>query len=66
MKEFVVVSLGLLFIGMVISSCHEQLDFGIVWDEQAAKTQMTKDSLKVELEWYGEGIPGLSRMLSCC
>jgi hypothetical protein len=27
--------LVLLFVGMVLSSCHEQLDFGIVWDEQA-------------------------------
>lgn len=46
--------LVLLLVGMVFSSCHEQLDFGVVWDEQAAKTQMTKDSLKVELEWYGD------------
>ena len=46
--------LVLLFVGMVLSSCHEQLDFGIVWDEQAPKTQMTKDSLKVDLEWYGD------------
>ena len=54
MKKFVVVLLVLLFVGMVLSSCHEQLDFGVVWDEQAAKTQMTKDSLKLELEWYGD------------
>ena len=54
MKKFVIVSLVLLFVGMVLSSCHEQLDFGVVWDEQAAKTQMTKDSLKLELEWYGD------------
>lgn len=54
MKKLVVVSLVLLFVCMVLSSCHEQLDFGIVWDEQAAKTQVTKDSLKVELEWYGD------------
>ena len=54
MKKFVIVSLVLLFVGIVLSSCHEQLDFGVVWDEQAAKTQMTKDSLKVELEWYGD------------
>lgn len=53
-KKFVIVSQVLLFVGMVLSSCHEQLDFGVVWDEQAAKTQMTKDSLKVELEWYGD------------
>ena len=54
MKKFVIVSLVLLFVGMVLSSCREQLDFGVVWDEQAAKAQMTKDSLKVELEWYGD------------
>lgn len=54
MKKFVVVLLVLLFVGMVLSSCHEQLDFCVVWDEQAAKTQMTKDSLKLELEWYGD------------
>jgi hypothetical protein len=53
-KKFIIVSLVLLFVGMVLSSCHEQLDFGVVWDEQAAKTQMTKDSLKLELEWYGD------------
>ena len=39
------VSLTLLACGMLLSSCHERLDYGIVWDEQAAKTQMTKDSL---------------------
>jgi hypothetical protein len=54
MKKLVLLFLGILFVGMIFSSCHEQLDFGVVWDEQASKTQMTKDSLKVELEWYGD------------
>ena len=53
-NRYVLVSQVLLLVCMVLSSCHEQLGFGIVWDEQAAKTQMTKDSLKVELEWYGD------------
>lgn len=54
MRTCKLVSLTLLACGMLLSSCHEHLDYGIVWDEQAARTQMTKDSLKVELEWYGD------------
>ena len=48
--------LFVIAIALLITSCHDQLDYGIVWDEQAAKTQTTKDSLKVELEWYGDDV----------
>ena len=44
----------LVLVCMVMASCHKHLDFGVVWEEHAAKTQMTKDSLKIELEWYGD------------
>lgn len=54
MRTCNLVLLTLLACGMMLSSCHKKLDYGIVWDEQAATTQMTKDSLKVELEWYGD------------
>ncbi len=47
---------NILLLGLLMSSCNEQLDYGIVWDEQAPKTQMTKDGLKVELEWYGNDV----------
>lgn len=56
MKKNMMILLFLLVVGMVLSSCHEQLDYGVVWNEQAAKTQMTKDGLKVELEWYGNDV----------
>ena len=46
--------LFVIAIALLITSCHDQLDYGIVWEEHAAKTQMTKDSLKIELEWYGD------------
>ena len=46
--------LFVIAVALLMTSCHERLDYGIVWDEQAAKTQTTKDSLKVELEWYGD------------
>ena len=48
--------LFVIAVALFMTSCHEQLDYGIVWDEQAAKTQTTKDSLKVELEWYGDDV----------
>lgn len=48
--------LFVIAVTLLMTSCHEQLDYGIVWDEQAAKTQTTKDSLKVELEWYGDDV----------
>ncbi len=38
----------------MVTSCHKQLDYGIIWDEQASKVQTTKDGLKVELKWYGD------------
>ena len=50
MKKLVVCK----FVCVLMVSCHKRLDYGIVWDEQAARVQMTKDSLSVELEWYGD------------
>ena len=48
--------LFVIAVALLMTSCHERLDYGIVWDEQAAKTQTIKDSLKVELEWYGDDV----------
>lgn len=46
--------LKVLFVGLILTSCHERLDYGIIWDEQAPKVQTTKDGLEVEQKWYGD------------
>lgn len=41
-------------IGLMLTSCNNQLDYGINWNPSAAEEQFTKDSLKIEIEWIGD------------
>ncbi len=52
-KCFLLVVIGLVA-GIVMTSCQERLDFGVNWYSWADDVQMTKDSLKIELKWYGD------------
>ena len=51
MKKLVVVSLVLLFVCMVLSSCHEQLDFGCDHDRGHGHWQQPR------IQFYGDTRP---------
>ncbi len=46
--------LKLVLAAVVMTSCHNQLDYGIDWRPGANEVQITQDSLEIELEWIGD------------
>lgn len=54
MRKWLVYIQVLLTVGMLFTSCHKCLNYGVNWYSWADEVQTINDSMKIELEWFGD------------